>query len=45
LARVVSGALPQVYQLYPPRELIHEVFPPPAHDGESGAEASEDAPT
>ena len=28
LARVIENALPQVYQLHIPAELIHEVFPP-----------------
>jgi hypothetical protein len=30
LARVLSGSLPQVYQLYPPAELIRQIFPEPA---------------
>jgi hypothetical protein len=29
IARFVPGSLPQVYQLYPPAELINDVFPPP----------------
>jgi len=29
LARVVQGSLPQVYQLYPPSELINAIFPRP----------------
>ena len=32
LARFVSGALPQVFQLFPPADLINEVFPPRPHD-------------
>jgi hypothetical protein len=44
LARVVPGALPQVYQLYPPAALINEVFPQPAPGEGSGTEASEDEP-
>ena len=44
LARVVTGALPQVYQLYPPAALIQEVFPPPELDDAPSAEASAAAP-
>lgn len=36
LARVVSGSLPQVYQLYPPAGLVTELFPPPAASDEAG---------
>ncbi|MBC8067959.1 MAG: metallophosphoesterase [Deltaproteobacteria bacterium] len=43
LARVVAGALPQVHQLYPPAELIEELFPRPADDDGSGPEAIGDA--
>ena len=43
LARVVAKSLPQVYQLYPPAELIHQVFPPPAADRTSASEADDDA--
>lgn len=39
LARVVAGSLPQVYRLYPPTELINEVFPQPEQVDESGTEA------
>jgi hypothetical protein len=42
LARVVRASLPQVYQLYPPAELIQEVFPQPKQD-DVGSEAGEDA--
>jgi hypothetical protein len=35
LARVVPASLPQVYQLYPPPELINEVFPRPDEDDEA----------
>ena len=28
LARFVEGALPQVYRLFPPKELVEAVFPP-----------------
>lgn len=42
LARVVSGSLPQVYQLYPPPDLIHEVFPPPEGSEEPGLPAEDD---
>ncbi len=44
LARVVPGSLPQVYQLYPPTDLINEVFPQPARGESSGAEASAEDP-
>lgn len=30
LVRVVPGSLPQVYQLYPPADLINAIFPPAA---------------
>ncbi|MEO8548563.1 MAG: metallophosphoesterase [Kofleriaceae bacterium] len=40
LARVAAGSLPQVYQLFPPAELINGVFPPPAR----AAEPTEDEP-
>jgi len=43
LARVVAASLPQVYQLYPPADLINEVFPQPEQGLESGAEADGDA--
>ncbi len=43
LARVVTWTLPQVYQLYPPSDLIHAVFPAPDVDG-AGTGASADAP-
>lgn len=42
LARVVPGSLPQVYQLYPPAELINDVFPQPPRCEESRPEADED---
>ncbi|MEJ7601567.1 MAG: metallophosphoesterase [Kofleriaceae bacterium] len=42
LARVVAGSLPQVYQLYPPADLINEVFPAPAQGDSSPADADED---
>lgn len=32
VARVVAGCLPQVYQLYPPANLIYEIFPLPPSD-------------
>lgn len=41
LARVVPGSLPQVYQLFIPSDLVHEVFPPP-RDAASGSEANTD---
>ncbi len=37
LARVRAGELPQVYQLYPPADLVDAVFPPPARSDESSA--------
>lgn len=40
LARVVYRSLPQVYQLFPPAELINKVFPQPEQDEEAGAEDS-----
>lgn len=45
LARVVPGTLPQVYQLYPPAELINEIFPQPARGHESGPATDGDGPT
>jgi len=45
LARVIAGALPQVYQLFPPVELIAEVFPPPQQADASGTDTSEVEPT
>ena len=45
LARVVTGSLPQVYQLYPPVELIQFLFPPPAETSDSSPVADGDAPT
>jgi hypothetical protein len=43
LARVMAASLPQVYQLYPPAELIEEVFPQPKQSDGARMEASEDA--
>lgn len=40
IARVVAASLPQVYQLYPPAELINEVFPQPAASEVAETEAS-----
>lgn len=45
LARVVGASLPQVYQLYPPADLINEVFPMPEVGAGTEAEAGTDAPT
>lgn len=42
LARVVAAALPQVYQLFPPAELINEIFPQPEND-DAVVESSGDA--
>jgi len=44
LARVVTGSLPQPYQLFLPAELIAEVFPPPKSEG-AGAETEGDPQT
>jgi len=44
LARVVAASLPQVYQLYPPAEIVNEVFPQPEADAESGIATNGDAP-
>jgi hypothetical protein len=44
LARIVPGGLPQVYQLYPPADLIHEVFAQPAGSGGLRAEPGEEDP-
>jgi calcineurin-like phosphoesterase family protein len=38
LARVIAGALPQVYQLFPPAELINELFPQTAEPPEGADE-------
>lgn len=35
MALVVAGCLPQVYQLFPPPELIQTVFPPPQQTDET----------
>ena len=47
LARVLEASLPQVYQLYPPADLVNDVFPQPtAGDGEaSRTDAEGDAAT
>ncbi|HYO93973.1 MAG TPA: metallophosphoesterase [Polyangiaceae bacterium] len=45
LARVLPGSLPQVYQLYPPADLINAVFPQPDPSSEAAAEAQLDAET
>lgn len=44
LARVVAGSLPQVYRLYPPADLIKEVFPQPDQRAGSTIEVNGDAP-
>ncbi len=44
LARVVAASLPQVYQLYPPADLINDVFPRPQEGDHSATEGDEDAP-
>jgi len=43
LGRVVEGSLPQVYQLYPPLELINAVFPQPDASHESETERDDQA--
>ena len=43
LARVVASSLPQVYQLYPPADLIHEAFPPLKLGLEPDSEADRNA--
>ena len=45
LARVVPASLPQVYQLYPPADLIQFVFPQPAERSETSPGTDADAPT
>jgi Calcineurin-like phosphoesterase len=44
LARVVAACLPQVYQLFPPTDLINEVFPQPEQADGSGTEGNGLAP-
>ena len=41
VARVVTGALPQVYQLLIPADLINAVFPPPEPIEHSSVESDE----
>ncbi len=43
IARVVPQSLPQVYQLYPPVELIHEIFPPRDEGSEVAPDNAEEA--
>ena len=43
IARVVAASLPQVYQLYPPADLINEVFPQTEQTRAAEPEASEDS--
>lgn len=45
LARVVTASLPQVYQLFPPAELINEIFPQPVMSDESVGEHSGEVPS
>lgn len=40
VARVVEGALPQVYRLFPPKELVEAVFPPPSEPSTEAEEAT-----
>jgi len=43
LARVVAASLPQVYQLFPPAELVNEIFPQPETSPETRTEAAGEA--
>ena len=43
VARVITGSLPQVYQLQIPASIVTEVFPQPENDADSAAETSEGA--
>jgi Calcineurin-like phosphoesterase len=43
IARVVANSLPQVYQLYPPMELIHQVFPPREEGCDGAINGAEEA--
>lgn len=45
LARVRAGCLPQVHRLYPPAELVQEVYPPPLLGVESRDEADASTPS
>jgi Calcineurin-like phosphoesterase len=45
IARAVPQSLPQVYQLYPPAELIHRVFPPRDEAPESAPGEPGETPT
>jgi len=45
LARVMKGCLPQVYKLYPPADLIREVFPEMEPSLDPGTQPSEEAQT
>lgn len=42
LARVITGSLPQVYQLFPPAELVNEIFPQPEIEAEAATPALEE---
>jgi hypothetical protein len=44
VARVIPASLPQVYQLFPPAELIESVFPQPQEADAASAQADEAAP-
>lgn len=41
LARVITASLPQVYQLFPPAELVNELFPQPEIDTEAAPAPAE----
>jgi hypothetical protein len=45
LARVVAGCLPQLYQLYPPADLINDVFPQLPHAMASASDETSDVQT
>ena len=44
LVRVDPGTFPQVHQLFPPADLVHEVFPRPTIAEDASAAPDEDAP-
>jgi hypothetical protein len=42
MARVVGAALPQVYRLHVPADMIREVYPAPDHGNDAASETTED---
>ena len=44
LVRIGRGSLPQVHRLFPPKELIHEVFPPVEQGTDAGTPTSGEVP-